>query len=344
MLETSQAKYADLYDFSPVGYFTLDRSGLIRELNLTGANMLGTGKRLLLAKPFQNFVEPAYRTVFRDHLSKVFTTQTNQTCGITIRKKDGSLCHVQLHSLSFHTGEGDPGLCRMAVSDVTERQRMENALRQSEIRFKTIFENSVDAVGLWKDARHVLVNPSYLSLFGYSSNEELAGKSILDVIAPGERERVQEYARARAQGGSPPREYETRGFKKDGTEFIIDIKVTTFTISPDTYSLSIIRDITEHRKVEEVVEKGQRRACGGQQGLGGFFLRRVPRPQGAAAPHRGLHDPRSWKTTPASFDETAKDYFHRVTSASHRMSQLIDAMLNMARLQPAPNLGKIPWT
>jgi PAS domain S-box-containing protein len=330
-LETSQAKYADLYDFSPVGYFTLDRSGLIRELNLTGANMLGTGKRFLLAKPFQNFVEPAYRTVFRDHLSKVFATQTNQTCGITIRKKDGSLCHVQLHSLSFHTGEGDPGLCRTAVSDVTERQRMENALRQSEIRFKTIFENSVDAVGLWKDARHVLVNPSYLSLFGYSSNEELAGKSILDVIAPGERERVQEYAQARAQGGSPPREYETRGFKKDGTEFIMDIKVTTFTISPDTYSLSIIRDITEHRKAEEVVEKANAELAAVNRDLEAFSYA-VSHDLRAPLRHIEGFTTAILEDHAASFDETAKDYFQRVTSASRRMSQLIDAMLNMARL------------
>ncbi len=128
LIETSQDRYVDLYDFAPVGYFTLDRSGLIQELNLTGANMLGQGKRFLRQKLFQTFIKPESRTIFSDYLAKVFTTQTVQNCEITICKRDGSTSYVQLHSLLFRIGEEDEGLCRMAVSDETERKRSEKTV------------------------------------------------------------------------------------------------------------------------------------------------------------------------------------------------------------------------
>ena len=57
-LEFSRAGYADLYDFAPVGYFTFDRRGLIKEVNLAGAVMLGRERRFLLSKPVAAFIEP----------------------------------------------------------------------------------------------------------------------------------------------------------------------------------------------------------------------------------------------------------------------------------------------
>jgi PAS domain S-box-containing protein len=122
----AQTKYSDFYDFSPLGYFTFDRKGLIQDLNLTGATMLGTGKSFLRGQPFQTFIEPTYRSIFSDHLQGVFAQETSQTCEIAIRKKGGSTFHVQLHSLSFNPGDGGLSVCRTAVSDVTERKRTDD--------------------------------------------------------------------------------------------------------------------------------------------------------------------------------------------------------------------------
>jgi PAS domain S-box-containing protein len=140
-LEASHAKYVDLYDFSPMGYFIFDKNGLIKEVNVTGANMLDMERRLLRARPFQTFIDPDHRAVFRNHLSEVFRTQTGSSCEIVIQRSDGAKIYARLHSLSFVMGEGDPGVCRTAIIDVTEQKRAEEeVLRLNDELKRTVYE------------------------------------------------------------------------------------------------------------------------------------------------------------------------------------------------------------
>jgi PAS domain S-box-containing protein len=140
-LEASHAKYVDLYDFSPMGYFIFDKNGLIKEVNVTGANMLDMERRLLRARPFQTFIDPDHRAVFRNHLSEVFRTQTGSSCEIVIQRSDGAKIYARLHSLSFVMGEGDPGVCRTAIIDVTEQKRAEEeVLRLNDELKRTVSE------------------------------------------------------------------------------------------------------------------------------------------------------------------------------------------------------------
>ena len=78
-LELSRNTYAELYDFAPVGYFTFNVRGLIREVNLTGAQLLGAERRKLTNKPFSGFIADADgREVYSDHLKKVLQRQGMQ--------------------------------------------------------------------------------------------------------------------------------------------------------------------------------------------------------------------------------------------------------------------------
>ena len=63
-LETALEKYTDLYDFAPVGYFTLDRKGTIRRVNLTGAGLVGVERSRLVGQRFGLFVTDEARTAF----------------------------------------------------------------------------------------------------------------------------------------------------------------------------------------------------------------------------------------------------------------------------------------
>ncbi|HXY53542.1 MAG TPA: PAS domain S-box protein [Nitrospirota bacterium] len=121
--EPSRGKYADLYDFAPVGYFTFDKDGLIREANLTGATMMGVTKRMLVDQPFSLFLEGTRdQKVFTTHLATVLKKKTLETCELRLRRKDGTKFHAQLQSIPSKEGKRDATRIRAAMSDVTERR------------------------------------------------------------------------------------------------------------------------------------------------------------------------------------------------------------------------------
>jgi PAS domain-containing protein len=87
-LEESHNRYSNLYDFAPLSYFTFDKNGIIIEVNLTGANLLGTERNSLIKKPFSFYIVLGSRDVFYLHLQKVFRTNTRQTCEIKLVDKN----------------------------------------------------------------------------------------------------------------------------------------------------------------------------------------------------------------------------------------------------------------
>jgi PAS domain S-box-containing protein len=138
--------------------------------------------------------------------------------------------------------------------DITERKRAEEALRESETKFRAVFENSVDAIGVSKAGRHVFINPSYLTLFGYDRREELVGRPILDLIAPDQRQGVVETLSSGTQGEAAPSFFETRGLRKDGTEFDMDVHMSAFKLQDAAYTQCILRDITLQKTAKEQLE------------------------------------------------------------------------------------------
>ena len=123
-------------------------------------------------------------------------------------------------------------------------------LQASETRMRAIFENSLDAIGVSKAGVHVTANPAYLAMFGYESADQLQDKPILNLIAASEHTRIISYMRQRMQGQVVPSAYETRGCRRDGTEFDMEVRVSTYELDGEIYSVVILRDITERKQSE----------------------------------------------------------------------------------------------
>jgi len=105
-LKLSPNKYDKLYNLSPVGYFTFDAQGLIREVNLAGAQLLGIEMRLLVNKPFFSFIADADdRDIFSNHLESALQGQGMQKCEIRLTRNDGTVTSWQLQSVAVETNE-----------------------------------------------------------------------------------------------------------------------------------------------------------------------------------------------------------------------------------------------
>ena len=141
----------------------------------------------------------------------------------------------------------------MTVNDITERKMAENALQQSEERFRTVASSAVDAIIITDlDGSIVFCNDSLQRIFGYSEND-IFGQSV-NMLMPGRYK--DEFKRNQVQFKLTGRHmlsgklFESYGRRKDGSEFPIEISITTWEVGGDRFTTSIIRDITERKLVE----------------------------------------------------------------------------------------------
>jgi signal transduction histidine kinase/PAS domain-containing protein len=127
LLHESLEKYADLYNFAPVGYITLGRDGLILETNLTFSNQIDLERTSLINTPFGVYVAREDRSIFQSHLDRVFATHESQTCELRLEKPKGPILYIQLVSIAVKNGDS-PELCRTSVTDISVRREVEKEL------------------------------------------------------------------------------------------------------------------------------------------------------------------------------------------------------------------------
>jgi len=129
-LEESRGRYVDLYDFAPMACVSLDSRACIRELNLTGASLLGRERGQLLGQPFVPFVDPPDLKRFLQHVRQcVLGKRVNLELGLRVGQQR---FEVRLHSAPFDGGGLQGNLCRTAILDITELRQMQFRLSLTE--------------------------------------------------------------------------------------------------------------------------------------------------------------------------------------------------------------------
>lgn len=125
-------KYTHLYDFAPVGYFSLDRQGRIFEVNLTGAALIGSARSHLLSRRFQQSVTPADRPSFSQFLEQVFAKPAKQVWETKLVTDKGNAFWAHIQAVVSEASSGGDARCQLAVSDISALKRSEAAQRRVE--------------------------------------------------------------------------------------------------------------------------------------------------------------------------------------------------------------------
>ena len=119
-LEKSRDRYVDFYDFSLVGYLTLNHEALIENINLPGAALLGVERSKLSLRRFAAFVAPPDQNLWHQHFLAVLKNDCKQNCQLTLQQADGTLVKVMLICQRLENPDGKSGL-RIVLSDTSER-------------------------------------------------------------------------------------------------------------------------------------------------------------------------------------------------------------------------------
>ncbi len=163
-LEASRDRYVDLYDFAPVGYLTLTHTGLIEQINLTGAALLGEARKQLLLRRFVRFIAAEDQDRWQRQFMRVARPGDRQSCELAMLRGDGVRFHARLDCLHL---DGEAPLVRITLSDVSARRLAEEELRIAAIAFE-----SQEGI-MVTDAHGVIVrvNHAFTRLTGYRAEE-----------------------------------------------------------------------------------------------------------------------------------------------------------------------------
>jgi len=247
----SSDKFTELYDFAPVGYFTLDSEGIISGLNLNAAKMLGKGRAALVNSNFKLFITQDTLKSFDTFLKVVFESGKKETCEVKLSNDKNKYSYVQIEGIAAK----DTQKCLLGAVDISEQKQAGETLRESEESFINMFEQApLGYQSLDEEGRFLLVNEAWIETLGYS-REEVIGKWFGDFLA---EEYVQAFRERfplfKAQGIIHS---EFQMIHKNGERRFVAfegrIGHTTEGLFKQTHC--ILQDITERKQADMLIEK-----------------------------------------------------------------------------------------
>ena len=256
-LGESEERYRKLVEFSPDA-IGIQSEGKIVFINVAGAKLLGAvNPEQLIGKPVIDFIHPEYRELAKERIRLMGEEGKNVSpTEEKFIKLDGSVIDVEVIAMPF-TYQGKPGI-QVIIRDTTDRKRAEEALKQSEEKYRMLIDNIQDGVFIIQDGKIQFANEAFARMGGYTV-EEVIGKEFRELVAPEDLEIVAERYHRRQAGEDVPHEYEFHALHKDGrTRILVNMNVGLITYRGRVASMGTVKDITEKKKLESQLLRAQR--------------------------------------------------------------------------------------
>jgi PAS domain S-box-containing protein len=286
-------RYSDFFDFAPIGYFTINRDGLIEDVNPKGALILGTDKTRLLNQHFSQFLSPDSIEIFKQHSRQLFDTGQKKICDLKLLSANQNARWIQLESVAAQNGGDRKEQFRTVIKEVTNRKQeeeklrkdrdaleqrvakrtaelvatneelrrqvfecemTEEALRESEQKYSTLVEDALIGVYIIKDGIIEFANDKFAEIYGYEKNE-LIGMPSLDLVHLEDRPVIEEMRERRLKGEKVPSEYEIRGLKSNGDTIWVNRSFSLINYKDGPAISGIVSDLTKRRKAEEALRE-----------------------------------------------------------------------------------------
>jgi len=280
-LSESEERFKPLFDEAPVGYHEIDTAGHIIRVNRTELEMLGYSEEEMLGRPVWEFIVES-ETSRKAIMAKIAEeTPPGRAFERTFRRKDGSHLPVLIEDRYLRDEDGRIAGLRSTLQDIAARKRTEQALRESEERYRSLIETSPDAITLTDlNTKLIMMNEQAARLHGFASVEEMraSGKTAFDLVAPEDRERAMANTRKALAEGSV-RNIEYTLLRKDGSSFPAELSASLVADAegkPVAF-IGITRDISARRQAEEALRESEERyafaARGANDGLWDWNLK-----------------------------------------------------------------------
>lgn len=175
----SYERFRLFYEHSPLAYQSLDSEGRILEINPAWLRALGYERAEVVGRWFGDFLTTEHQSLFSERFSSFGKTGEIRDVQLDMICADGRIFCAEFDGRVSSAPDGSFGCTHCVMRDVTEHKRMEKSLRESEDRYRSIFDNAV--LGIYRttpDGKILAANPALLHMLGYESIEELAMRNL----------------------------------------------------------------------------------------------------------------------------------------------------------------------
>ena len=254
-LRDSEERYRKLVEISP-DPIILHRDEKIIFMNPAALTLIGASNfDEVIGKNILDFIHPDFRDAVKINIQNDLTGEITSTIELSMIRIDGKSVIVEGRGIKTLI-DGDYAI-QVALRDITERKRAEEALRESEEKYRSILDNTQDAYFRADlEGRVTMANPSAVSIFGFDSVDEMIGIPAMSLYSiPEHRQEI--LTIIKEQGGI--KDFISEGLRKDGTIFWVSMNVqyTYDTLGTVTGTEGFIRDITDRKQAEETLRESE---------------------------------------------------------------------------------------
>jgi len=242
-LRDSEKRLRTIFESSMDGMFVIDMQGRYVDVNISGCRMVGYSRDEILASDVRLLIFPERESRLDEH--RALWKKGGFVPEMPLRKRDGTTVWVDLAITPFKVGDRE--LVLGVKRDITARKNAEEALRESEERFRQIFEQNQDAQILlaYEGMKVMDANPAAVELFGYTA-EELVGEDVPPFMT-GDL-----LSRLKPAGSKPWSRLEMiEARRKDSSKVTVSITGQTIKLNEGMMVLCTIKDLTEILRMEE---------------------------------------------------------------------------------------------
>ncbi|MFH0825883.1 MAG: PAS domain S-box protein [Pseudomonadota bacterium] len=252
LLRESEERYRSVTESAPDPMVVYDMKGLVTYVNPAFTALFGWTIEELRGRR-TDYIPEEYLEETRARIERIINGDTIPGFESRRYTKTGELIDVNVNAAIFRDTVGRPAGCVVTLQDIGERKRAQEALIESEMRYRKLMEHLPDAVGVHRDGIIVFANPAAAALVGAESPQQLIGKKVSVFVHPDDRV---DPAASAALSGTAPRNaplLKQRLLRMDGETVHVEAATIPMLFEGSRALLTAVRDVTERMRAEQAV-------------------------------------------------------------------------------------------